>query len=138
MLIANNPVYTVRWLDVEKTIIACTIHREWDWDMAYDVMTLMNEQCKTVEHGVYSIFEYDHPGYTVPKGSMLHNARRILKIDSPNDERYYFIGLNAFVKRMLAITSKVYGLERTVRRIHVVDTLDDALKDIVAHKASKS
>lgn len=137
-MIADNDVFTIRWQDDEHTVLLCEIKKRWSWESAHDSVTLMNDECGKVTHGVYTVYHYLDNIPLLPKGgSAIANIRQLMAVESPNDELYLFVGRNLFLSQLINIASKTYGLRDVVARFRFVNTIEEALTLIEQHKQEK-
>ncbi len=137
-MIADNDVFTIRWQDDAHTVLLCEIKKRWSWESAHDAVKLMNDECGTVPHGVYTVYHYLDNIPLLPKGgSAIANIRQLMAVESPNDELYLFVGRNLFLSQLINIASKTYGLREVVARFRFVNTLEEALTIIDEHKQGK-
>lgn len=134
-MIVDNEMFVVHWLDEAQTILLCEVKHHWTWESAHEIIDIMNKQCENANHGVYTVYHFQNDTSVLPTGGYaISNVRRLMSIESENDELYIFIGRHQFVVRLIDIASKIYGLREALSRFRFVNDLSEALKIIEEHK----
>ena len=130
--------YGIHWYDDDHTILVCEPPRNWRWDDAYNLLKIMNDDCSTVTHGVYSIFHHEmNSASTLPHGNAMPHLRRLMSITHENDELTVFVGINVFARRILEMAGKLYGFRNLMSDMRFADDMTEAIDIINAHKTQK-
>src|SRR5690242_15372635 len=113
--------YSISWYDSEKTILLCSVTERWSWAEAGTVITEMNDWCSTVQHGVYSIFHFQHNAALLPQGrTAISDVRKLMNDNHPNDELVIFVGVSSLVATLVNIAGQVYELRNITGRVRFI------------------
>lgn len=130
--------FKISWYDEAKTILLCEVTSQWRWEEAHTVIKSMNAECSTVNHGVYSVFNFHTNTSLMPQGgSAIPNIRALINTQHPNDELIIFVGISNMVTTFIGIAGQVYGMRNILAGFRFVHTMDDAFTEITKHKADK-
>jgi len=131
--------FKISWYNPEKTILLCDVRERWQWDEARTVIKSMNDHCSTVNHGVYSVFNFhEHTSLMPQGGGAIPNLRALIDTGHPNDELIIFVGISNLITTFISIAGQVYGMRNLLSKFRFVPTMEEAMAEIQKHQASKT
>lgn len=131
----NLSQYDWRWHDEDKTIIICTLTDRWTWDIAIEVVEKQIALMKSVDHNVFSIFEFLNTSSIVPVGGhAFSRLRHLISLQPPNEDLVFFVGKNTMIEVFINIVASINKITHQTSHYHFVPTLEIALDRIQEHK----
>ncbi|MDW8298477.1 MAG: hypothetical protein RML95_03980 [Anaerolineae bacterium] len=130
--------YRIGWYDPEQTIVVLQVLDRWTWDDAiHGVAHALNPIITAkAPQPVYSIIVHEHYGHFVPRGgNPLGVIRYLLQTDPPNDVLSLYVRQSDIIHSLLNVLLRVHKLTNRAFKYRHVETFEQALAAIAAHKA---
>lgn len=125
---------SVRWYDVDQTILLIEITDRWTWEQAYKVIVLLDETIVSVSPGVYTIFHFAEQVPTIPQGSVFAHLRHIATAKMINEHMILVVGCSPLLRNFIEMTSKFYSFGHLLGKMRFVHRFQDALDLIHEHR----
>lgn len=130
--------YRIGWYDSEQTIIVLQVLDRWTWeDAVHGIAHALNPIIVAkAPQPVYSIVVHEQFGYFVPRqGNALSAIRYIMQSDPPNDVLSLFVRQSDAIHIIMNVLARVYRLGGKSLKYRHVNSFEEALAEIAAHKA---
>ena len=115
---------TVSWGNEDKTIIALSYERPWNWVEFETAVGEMTALLDSVNHPVDMIFDIRRAG-APPRGA-LDRFKKVAETNHPNAGWLVFIDSGTVVMRFLDLLMKLYGLTGNVPKFQFVHSMEEA------------
>jgi len=134
ILVEAGDTYRLEWLDEEKTILRMDIQPGSKWDDAYVAIPALDRAIQSVEHDVYSIYQFQPGAGNLPKFSA-PNIKKLLGSVVQNEKLIILVGVDVYFNNILNLLQRIYGyLQANASKIHIIHNFDEALELIEADK----
>jgi hypothetical protein len=128
----------IGWYDAEQSILVLQVLGRWTWeDAVHSIVRVLNPLIVAkAPQPVYSIITHDHLAKFAPKGGNAISAlRQILQTDPPNEVLAVFVRQTDVIRSFMDVIVRIYKVANKEAKHRFVNTFEEALESIAAHKA---
>lgn len=128
----------IGWYDPEQTILVLQVLDRWTWeDAVHSIVDVLNPLIVAkAPQPVYTIITHDRVARFAPKGgNAIAALRRILQTDPPNEVLAVFVRQTDVIRSFMNAIVRVYRLANKDAKHRFVNSFEEALAEIAAHKA---
>ncbi len=129
--------FLIYWHDAGRTILVLEVLGGWDWTQAFAALTHFNQTLYDTPYPTYSLLLFRSGTSAVPTGLTLPNVRDLMAMNPPLEQLVLLVGAGGFIQSMAQTVSRMYGLRAIFGRYRFVETIEEALKVVQAHKAQR-
>ena len=129
----------IYWHDDEQTILVHLVIQAWDWETAYQSISMLNDAVLQQVSDVYTIHHLQGLSSLIPKGrNVLMHFRRLVQFDPPNERLVIVVAKSSIMTTFLKTVFEGALLSGIGSKYRFVGTMDEAFATIREHKSTAS